>query len=84
MGLLLAVYITALYKLQIFDAAADDDAQLVKNTTKKTETLTADRGDILDRNGIQLVTTRAAYNVTLHRERFWTGRYQRHHPRAHP
>ncbi len=68
MGLLLAVYMTALYKLQIFDAAADEDAQLVKNTTKKTETLTADRGDILDRNGIQLVTTRAAYNVTLDRD----------------
>jgi penicillin-binding protein 2 len=68
MGFLLAVYMTVLYKLQIFNAAVDEDALLAKNTTKKEETLTADRGDILDRNGIQLVTTRAAYNVTLHRE----------------
>ena len=44
MGLLLAVYMTALYKMQIFSAAADEDAMLAKNTTTKTVTLTADRG----------------------------------------
>ncbi len=68
MGLLIAVYMTALYKLQIFDTAADEDAWLAKNTTTKTVPLTADRGDILDRNGVKLVTTRAAYNVMLSRE----------------
>ena len=68
MGLVLAVYMTALYKLQVFDTGADEDILLAKNTTTKTVTLTADRGDILDRNGNQLVTTRAAYNVTLSRE----------------
>ena len=65
MGLIIAVYMTALYKLQIFDADASEDAMLATNTTKKTVTLTADRGDILDRNGVPLVSTRASYNVTI-------------------
>ncbi len=65
MGLIIAVYLTALYKLQIFDADASEDAMLATNTTKKTVTLTADRGDILDRNGVPLVSTRASYNVTI-------------------
>ncbi len=65
MGLIIAVYMTALYKLQIFDADASEDAMLATNTTKKTVTLTADRGDILDRNGMPLVSTRASYNVTI-------------------
>ena len=63
MGLVLAVYMAALYKLQIFDKDTDEDVMLATNTTTKTVTLTADRGDILDRNGVVLVSTRAAYNV---------------------
>lgn len=65
MGLLIAVYLTALYKLQIYDTGADENAALAHNTTKQNITLTANRGDILDRNGVILVSTRAAYNIIL-------------------
>ena len=65
MGLLLAVYTAALYKLQIYDKETDEDVLLASNTTTNKIALTADRGDILDRNGVVLVSTRAAYNVTL-------------------
>ena len=65
LGILLAIYLTTLYKLQLFDTGADANAAMTRNTTPKEVTLTANRGDILDRNGIPLVTSRAAYNVTL-------------------
>jgi penicillin-binding protein 2 len=64
-GLLLAVYLTTLYRLQLFDTGADANAYLTRDTTSKKELLTANRGDILDRNGELLVSTRAAYNVAL-------------------
>jgi penicillin-binding protein 2 len=68
MGLLLALYLMTLYKLQLFDTGADANAAyLSQDTTTKKETLTANRGDILDRNGNILVSTRAAYNITLSR-----------------
>lgn len=65
MALLLGIYMTTLYKIQIYDTAADENAWLARNTTRQTVTLTANRGDILDRYGNVLVSTRAAYNITL-------------------
>lgn len=65
MALLLVIYMTTLYKIQIYDTAADENAWLARNTTRQTSTLTANRGDILDRYGNVLVSTRAAYNITL-------------------
>ena len=41
---------------------------LPRDTTEPTVTLTADRGDILDRNGVPLVSTRPVYNITLSRD----------------
>ena len=67
-GLILVVYMTTLYRLQLFDAGADANAYLARDRTEKKVTLTANRGDILDRNGVKLVTSRAAYNVTLTRK----------------
>ena len=69
-GLLLAVYMTALYRLQLFDTGAEANAYFTRDTTSKKVTLTANRGDILDRNGEYLITTRAAYNVSLSRDAF--------------
>jgi penicillin-binding protein 2 len=65
MAILLTLYMTTLYKLQIYDTNAKENALLARDTSTQTVTLTADRGDILDRNGIVLVSTRPAYNVTL-------------------
>lgn len=68
MSLLLALYLTTLYRLQIFDTDADANAWLAWETTPQDLTLVADRGDILDRNGVVLVSTRPAYNITLARD----------------
>lgn len=65
MALLLGIYMTTLYKIQIYDTAADENAWLARNTTRQGSTLTANRGDILDRYGNVLVSTRAAYNIAL-------------------
>jgi penicillin-binding protein 2 len=65
MAVLLALYMSTLYKLQLYDTGADESTQLPRDTTRQDVTLTADRGDILDRNGVPLVSTRPAYNVTL-------------------
>jgi penicillin-binding protein 2 len=68
MALLVTIYMTTLYKLQIYGAAADESAMLPQNVIKRTELLTANRGDILDRNGVLLVSTRPSYNITLSRD----------------
>lgn len=69
MGLLVAIYMLTLYRLQLFDTSADAFAALARETTTQEVTLAADRGDILDRNGVVLVSTRAAYNITLSRDK---------------
>jgi penicillin-binding protein 2 len=62
----LSIYTAALYRLQLYDTV-----QAVDTNTKppvkssRTVTLTADRGDILDRNGVLLVSDRPAYDITL-------------------
>ena len=57
-----AVYVASLYRLQLVEG---DDYEEALNTTKTTSTLTAARGDILDRNGVLLVSSRSSYDVTL-------------------
>ncbi len=69
LGIVVAVYLAALYKMQIYDAGPDDNAYLARNVSTQEVTLTADRGDILDRNGNVLVSTRAAYNVMISRDK---------------
>jgi len=66
----LAVYGAAFYKVQIYDAAAasgTDSSLPLKMTTVK-QTIYAKRGDILDRNGKVLVTSRPIYNIVLSRD----------------
>ena len=66
----LMIYCAVLYKMQIYDPrranAASGTTPLV--TTKYTEVIKAGRGEILDRNGEKLVSSRASYNVALSRE----------------
>ncbi|MEL4107030.1 penicillin-binding transpeptidase domain-containing protein [Oscillospiraceae bacterium WX1] len=66
--LVLGIYLATLYKLQLFDKGGAENAYLARNTTKQTTILTAARGDILDRNGIVLVSSRVSYNVSLSRD----------------
>lgn len=67
---LLMIYCAVLYKMQIYDpqraTAKSDIVPFV--TTKYTEIISAGRGEILDRNGEKLVTSRATYNISLSRD----------------
>jgi penicillin-binding protein 2 len=67
-GALIAIYVTTLYKIQIYDAGASA-AELELPVAKQTVdvSLPAQRGSILDRNGTLLVSNRPAYSVTLSR-----------------
>ena len=66
----LMIYCAVLYKMQIYDPqrahAVAEFQPLV--TTRYTEVISAGRGEILDRNGEKLVSSRAAYNITLARD----------------
>jgi len=66
---ILGVYLAALYKMQIYDAAGARDAWSAFDATTQTVTIPAARGDILDRNGVLLVSSRPQYNITIARER---------------
>lgn len=63
---LLCAFALRLYNLQIRDAA--DYADTATNTFTYYTRVTAARGDILDRNGKVLITSRASYNLVLVRE----------------
>ena len=70
MALLTTLYVTTLYKLQLYDTGADENAWLAHETTPQKVTLAANRGDILDRNGNVLVSTRPVYNIALSSDSF--------------
>ena len=63
MGVLFAVFIWALYDLQIVRGAYFREQSVRK--IANTETVQAARGEILDRYGRALVTNRASYQVSL-------------------
>lgn len=67
---LLSAYSAVLYKMQIYDPqrASAETGQMPLVTTKYTEVINAGRGEILDRNGERLVSSRASYNVSMSRE----------------
>ena len=60
---LLTVYIVALYKLQIIEGEKYYEES--RNNMVTTSTVTAARGNILDRNGNKLVGNRASYNLVF-------------------
>lgn len=61
--LLLAIYIVALYKLQIVEGAAYYERS--QNSIVTTQTIKAARGNILDRYGRVLVSNRTCNNIVL-------------------
>jgi len=63
LAMILAVYATALYELQIINGDAYYDESL--NSVVTTSSVTAARGLILDRYGNVLVSNRTSYNVTV-------------------
>ena len=65
MTILTVVYVISLYNLQLLREERDIETI---NTTSYTTTLSAARGDILDRNGILLATSRAVYNLAISRD----------------
>ncbi len=65
--LVLFVYAAALYKLQVYDNDGKE-RNMPDDTIKTRVTLTAARGDVLDRNGELLISSVPSYNVTLSRE----------------
>lgn len=68
MAVLLTIYVSALYKLQIYDARPVVQELYPRKTLRRTETLVAARGDIYDRNGVLLASGRPAYNISVNRE----------------
>ena len=65
MAVLFTIYVSALYKLQIYDARPVVEVNNPKTTVKRTETLTAARGSIYDRNGVLLASGKPSYNISL-------------------
>ena len=61
--LLLTVYVVALYKLQIIEGEKYYEES--RNNMVTTSTVTAARGNILDRNGRTLVTNKSSYDLTI-------------------
>ena len=68
MAVLLTIYVSALYKHQIYDSHPIDEELPPRISVKRTETLTAARGCIYDRNGVLLASGRPSYNITVNRD----------------
>ncbi|MCF0120576.1 MAG: hypothetical protein HUJ65_02965 [Oscillospiraceae bacterium] len=66
-GVLIVVYIIALLSMQVVSKAADDELSSL-DTSSSYVNIEAPRGDLLDRNGVPLITTREAYDCTLSRD----------------
>ena len=64
----LSFYVSALYKMQIYDARPEEDDLFPRWTVDRRETLVAARGSIYDRNGVLLASGRPAYNITMTRD----------------
>ena len=67
MAALLTIYVTALYRIQIFDARPEEDDQRPATIVRRRETVAAARGNIYDRNGVLLASNRPSYNIMLNR-----------------
>lgn len=63
LGILLIVYLIFLYKLQIVEGEAYYEES--KNSVVTTTTVTAARGNILDRYGRVLVSNKTSYNLAI-------------------
>ena len=64
LAVIILVFFLKMYQLQLAEAGAADDRI---STYSLTETIASSRGNILDRNGTLLVSSRTTYNVSLSR-----------------
>lgn len=65
-GLLLILYFSVLYKLQIVEGAKYSEESA--NSIVSYETVAASRGNILDRYGRLLTSSRACHNIVINTE----------------
>ena len=68
MAVLLTIYVSELYRMQVYDARIIEDERVEQWSTMRSVTLPAARGNIYDRNGVLLASGRPAYNITLNRD----------------
>jgi penicillin-binding protein 2 len=68
---LIVLYVTELYKLQILDAEGYYEQSASTITT--TETVTAARGNLMDRYGRVLVSNRECYNIMINSSKLFGG-----------
>ena len=66
-AVLLTIYVSALYKMQLYDAGPAVAKLYPQRTYSRTVTLPSSRGNIYDRNGVLLASGRPSYNITLNR-----------------
>ena len=65
LAILLSIYASSLYELQIINGK--EYVEISANSIVTTSAITARRGDILDRNGVLLVSSTPVYNVNISR-----------------
>ncbi|MCL1834842.1 MAG: penicillin-binding transpeptidase domain-containing protein [Oscillospiraceae bacterium] len=65
MAAISTIFVSALYKLQVYDTRPAEEQLYPRVTVSRTQTLTASRGNIYDRNGVLLASGRPTYNITL-------------------
>ena len=67
MAVFLTSYVSALYRIQIFQTRQGWDDERPTTIVRRTEVLPAARGSIYDRNGVLLASNRPSYNIMLNR-----------------
>jgi len=67
MAVLLMVYVTELFRIQVFETLAAEAESYTQRPIKRTVPLPSARGNIYDRNGILLASGRPSYNIMLDR-----------------
>ena len=68
MATALTVYVSALYRIQVYDARPSEDELYPRTLITRNVTLPAARGNIYDRNGVLLSSGRPSHNITLNRD----------------
>ncbi|MCL2628323.1 MAG: penicillin-binding transpeptidase domain-containing protein [Oscillospiraceae bacterium] len=65
MALILTVYVSALYNVQVYQPRLHADEQSHGRIITRTSTIAAARGNIYDRNGVLLASGRPSYDIRL-------------------
>ena len=65
LAVMLTIYVSALYRIQIYETQQIDEAPRPQRILRRDITLPAARGNIYDRNGVLLASGRPSYNIKL-------------------